>query len=250
MSSSLHNRYVLSQEERTIINDAVRELYCNGSLYTRDDSFEDYGWDMEEIKGEIYSGASKIVFCPTEADYVVKMPIKGSITRKNLEDEEDEYEEQQIQTYTNCQASTYCIDEYNIYSAAKENQVDNFFAYIEEIASPIDERIFLQEKVESYPLLESSTFTNLIKEKSSQSTAEIQNDVSNFVKEKNLLELFIAAQKDFDILFTLYDLYPLEQLQKLNDFIKEQHINDLAYHNLGTRTDGSLCFFDYCGFYY
>lgn len=250
MSSSLHNRYALSQEEQAIINNAVRELYCNGSLYRSDDEFDEYNWDMEEIRGEICSGATKIVFCPTEADYVIKMPVKGTITHKSLENEGSEYEEQEIQTYTNCQASTYCIDEYNIYLAAKENQVDNFFAYIEEITSPIDERIFLQEKVESYPPLESLTFTNLIREKGSQSTADIQNDVSNFVKEKNLLDLFIAAQKDSDILFTLYDLYPLEQLQKLNNFIKEHHINDLAYHNLGTRTDGSLCFFDYCGFYY
>lgn len=238
-------KFILTQEELSIIRDALDEIFIEGDmLYDTDGGLETYDWDMENIKGDLFNGATKIVFCPDGANYVIKAPITGTITYNN--NDEETSVGSYINYYSKCHDKSYCIDEYNLYIEAKKRGIEDFFAYIEEINSPIDERVFLQEKVNSSPFLQSTTLNTLEK-----STAEnqIEQTILDFIQKNQIVDLYNALEHDADILFTLYDTYSLKQLQKLNQFIKDYNINDLTYNNMGARNDNTICFFDYSGYY-
>ena len=234
---------VLTQEEYSIIRDALEEIFIEGEIYETDNGLEVYNWDMDNIIGELFSGATKIVFCPQGADYVIKAPIIGALT--NESEDEDEYDNH-VDYYSKSRNETYCVDEYNLYLEATKRGIGKFFAYTQEITSPIDERIFLQERINPFPPLDSNTLNTLIKntDKSQVREAELQ-----FAQEYRILELYKALGYDADVLFALYDTYPLMELQELNQFIKDYSINDLTYNNMGTRNDDTICFFDYSGYY-
>lgn len=234
-----------TEEELSIIKNALEEIFFEGEVYETDNGLEAYNWDMDNIVGELYSGASKIVFSPYGANYVVKAPITGTLTYED----EDDYEyihSNHIDYYSQSRSETYCVDEYNLYLEATKRGVEKFFAYIQEITSPIDERVFIQEKVNLFPALDSNTLDTLVKNtaKNLISDAEL-----NFAQEHNILELYYALGCDADVLFALYDTYPLVELQALNNFIKDYDINDLTYNNMGVRDDNTICFFDYSGYY-
>lgn len=234
-----------TQEELSIIKNALEEIFLEGEVYETDNGLEAYNWDMDNIVGELYSGASKIVFCPQGADYVVKAPITGTLTYENRDEDEDEYDNH-IDYYSQSRSETYCVDEYNLYLEATKRGIEKFFAYIQEITSPIDERIFIQEKVNLFPALDSNTLDTLVKNTAKNLISDAE---FNFAQEHHILELYYALGCDADILFTLYDIYPLVELQALNNFIKDYDINDLTYNNMGVRDDNTICFFDYSGYY-
>lgn len=243
MEQIAKKQIVLTQEEHSIIRNALEEIFIEGEIYETDNGLEVYNWDMDNITGELFSGATKIVFCPQGANYVIKAPIIGALINESVD--EDEYDSR-IDYYSKSRNETYCVDEYNLYLEATKRGIEKFFAYIQEIASPIDERIFLQEKVNPFPPLDSNTLNTLVKntDKSQVREAEFQ-----FAQEHQILELYNALGCDADVLFVLYDTYPLIELQKLNQFIKDYSINDLTYNNMGVRDDDTLCFFDYSGYY-
>lgn len=245
ISNGAKKQIIPTQEELSIIKNALEEMFFEGEVYETDNGLEAYNWDMDNIVGELYSGASKIVFSPYGANYVVKAPITGALV---YEDENDyEYVTgNHIDYYSQSRSETYCIDEYNLYLEATKRGVEKFFAYIEELTSPIEERVFIQEKVNLFPALDSNTLDTLVK-----NTAKnlIPDAELNFAQEHHILELYNALGYDADILFALYDIYPLVELQALNNFIKDYDINDLTYNNMGIRDDNTICFFDYSGYY-
>lgn len=243
MEQIAKKQIILTQEEHSIIRNALEEIFIEGGVYETDNGLELYNWDMENIIGELFSGATKIVFCPQGADYVIKAPIIGALVNDSID--EDEYDSR-IDYYSKSRNETYCVDEYNLYLEAIKRGIEKFFAYTQEITSPIDERVFLQEKVNPFPPLDSNTLNTLVK---NTDISQIREAEFQFAREHQILELYNALGCDADVLFVLYDTYPLIELQKLNQFVKDYSINDLTYNNMGVRDDDTLCFFDYSGYY-
>lgn len=203
------------------------ETYCDEV-----DEIERFAVDNFPAPILVETGASKMVIIREEKMPVIKIGFRG---RYNYE--YDEYDEEYKNTYRYIGANdghnsdNYCLAEYHIYSMAPE-VIKKCFAETERLS----ENIFAQEYAKSvYELREEGIYHDLDEE-----TEKSTRSSSSGTDAANIFE--IAWVADF------IDTYGITSLFLLDNFIKENHINDLHNANYGYAADGRPVLIDYSSF--
>jgi hypothetical protein len=221
--------------------------------YTKGEGFDDFFefYDLEESIQEelgldviISAGATKIVAIERKQNYVIKIPMDGSIvaqvditTNDNYTTYTSTYKEKDIKYY-DCD---YCQIEADNYSAMPDNLKKLFFETIKlgELENGIS--YYVQERMaEAYDFsFGEGHISYLTKNKLNDLLTTIK---SNGIYNKNYM-------LNFGIINALLYLYDEATVYQLYQALMDLKINDIHFANLGYDINGDLKIFDYSGYH-
>jgi hypothetical protein len=242
----------VTQYDYSKINDVLSQLYD----YEREGIFDYDDGDfvsccnyVDYAGGELATGASKVVYMPPQADFVVKVPITGSI-QSVYDEDTDEYLEDDEEIYDGFRTSSYCEDEMFLYEEAKVLGINEFFPEIMEIETILEEKVFAQEKVTPlYAVVDLDILNSKIKDEIDskaklQSKDVRQSELKWF--DDNMLG-YLSQVTNREIIFALIEQYGIDKVRKLNTLCKLHGINDIEDRNVGVNKNGKIVIFDYSG---
>lgn len=241
----------VTELDYSVINEVLSQLYDedNEGIFETGDDFYSCCNSVAYVGGELASGASKVVYMPPLADFVVKVPIAGSIPQV-YDEETDSYEEGEKEYYNGFRTSSYCEDEMFLYEEAKVLGVSEFFPEIVEIDTILDERVFAQEKVTPLYAYDEDLLNSKLKQEvdskaqSAQASDIRESELKWF--EDNMLG-YLGKVSDRDVIFALIEQYGISKVRKLNMLCKLHGINDIEDRNVGVNKNGKIVIFDYSG---
>jgi hypothetical protein len=187
------------------------------------------------------NGASKLVlFFDELEDYVIKIPLQGSIEAE----ESLVYEVEDSSNYIDLEDLNYlpydrdyCFEEALNYKKAKQNGVEKYFAKTEFLTTIDGVDIYYSEKVEGL-----SPYSNFYKSKVEDSeyykTAEelTENGARDAWENKWIAVALLTST--------------VKEIKKLINFLNKENIEDLAgYSNILVDGDGKIKIIDYSSFY-
>ena len=209
---------------------------------------EDDVWDTSEVLHKalrnnnienfaLYSGATKNVIVFEDRDFVIKIPMDCKLEYD--EEEEDnivvDFKFAGIHTeISNCW--DYCEVETVLYDMATEEKLNEFFAEARLLGCIKGRPIYIQELAISYGNGGSSN------SKPSEYAEITASTVIQAIKK----ESHYSLPKDW--VCAAIDLYGIDELLKLADFIGENHITDLHHDNIGFNNDGLPVIIDYSSY--
>lgn len=127
--------YNLIKEIKKCLNKQISSM---GGLFYTTNCEEEFQDDLKDIRLEVASGASKLVFMPFDEKYVIKIPFNGNY--KAYQQEYTSFEMANTYNYWD-----YCLKELEIYHKAKAKGLGKFFAKIRLIENN-EHPIYIQEK--------------------------------------------------------------------------------------------------------
>lgn len=231
----------------------ILDKECGGKLsYNADfgyDSTEDslndgVQWDIEKAlrKNNIEdfffaSGASKFVIVLEEEDFVIKIPYDGEYYW-NYEEEDIVYEPfHKANLFTKVDYDwNYCEVERILYKRAKLAGVGQFFSGVVKIGEVEGRPVYAQEIAITYG--EGGT--------SGREASEYAKNSFPSVSSKIYTDCHFHAPEDW--LCAAIDIYGMDAINKLSQFIHDNQIADLHYENIGFSKDGLPVIMDYSSY--
>ena len=175
----------------------------------------------EDEEGKDWSfGASKLVFF-IDAETVVKLPFQGLI--------DDDYDQEEGEfLFHEFAMGNYCQIEAEIYDSAIEEGLDMFFAGTR----------LAGYTANGYPFY--------ISERVQQCGGK--TPPQNSLERADQMRMYSMGEFSRLWLAEAIEWYGEELVERLIDFVNDQHINDLTCGNAGYRADGAPVLLDYSGF--
>ena len=171
-------------------------------------------------------GASKFIIFFDGSDQIVKIPFSGEYYWNEDIEEEDFYD---------FNTSDYCAIEASLYADAVVRGVEKFFART--IYGGVTKKgtpYYISDKVQVYE--------NMMDKLKNPSEENIEKAKKYWFRSSYRVDL------SEDWIARALEWYGEEEVEKLMNFISEEHIYDLHSGNVGFRKDGAPVILDYSGF--
>lgn len=197
------------------------------SILYEDDAVSDYNWA---------NGVTKV--CIVFPEGVLKTTVSGT-ARDYDYDTGDYYEEPSYDDWDD----DWCEVEYNVYQAAVEAGVGQFFAETVKVR----EGVYFQERC--LTMMCDCFYDHKAYKRFGVAEGDdtgLSVEVEEFMEKHDLYALEDKIGRECVTLFATS--YTGEELEALQKFLYDFDINDLHQSNMGKFADGSFKLFDFCGY--
>jgi hypothetical protein len=198
---------------------------------------------------EVFTGATKVAFLFNDIEnIIIKIPFDGYCSTE-YDEIEDWSEEEQEEGFKDVYFDTnYCGEEADLYAIMEGKELEDFFAetrfvaeingrkfyaqeYVPVTQLNVDDAIYYEDDIIKIP----NSVTTKPQEETLKKSKEIQSKVNPYT----LNDYWFAKAVEY---------YGEEKSEKLLTFLYDYNINDLHNSNIGYRSNGSPCIFDFSGY--